>query len=256
WVAMSDYQEEIRIGKEILARVVEAYRKLRNTLRYLIANLYDFNPATDMVPVAKLEEVDRYILARYADLAVRVLDAYDEYNYSAISQAVNQFATVDLSAFYNDISKDRLYTFAARSPERRSGQTAMYLMADGLTRLLAPILSFTADELWRFMPGGREESVHLALFPTREELEPLRDAAADAVHRLGGRGAAGARRRGGACRGEAARHHRARRRGEMRAVLALRPEGLDRSGPCRPVRTLPGRDRRDHPWKIGRASCR
>jgi isoleucyl-tRNA synthetase len=177
WVAMSDYQEEIRIGKEILARVVEAYRKLRNTLRYLIANLYDFNPATDMVPVAKLEEVDRYILARYADLAVRVLDAYDEYNYSAISQAVNQFATVDLSAFYNDISKDRLYTFAARSPERRSGQTAMYLMADGLTRLLAPILSFTADELWRFMPGGREESVHLALFPTREELEPLRDAA-------------------------------------------------------------------------------
>ena len=177
WVAMSDYQEEIRIGKEILARVVEAYRKLRNTLRYLIANLYDFNPATDMVPVAKLEEVDRYILARYADLAVRVLDAYDEYNYSAISQAVNQFATVDLSAFYNDISKDRLYTFAARSPERRSGQTAMYLMADGLTRLLAPVLSFTADELWRFMPGGREESVHLALFPTREELEPLRDAA-------------------------------------------------------------------------------
>ena len=177
WVAMSDYQEEIRIGKEILARVVEAYRKLRNTLRYLIANLYDFNPATDVVPVAKLEEVDRYILARYADLAVRVLDAYDEYNYSAISQAVNQFATVDLSAFYNDISKDRLYTFAARSPERRSGQTAMYLMADGLTRLLAPILSFTADELWRFMPGGREESVHLALFPTREELEPLRDAA-------------------------------------------------------------------------------
>jgi len=177
WVAMSDYQEEIRIGKEILARVVEAYRKLRNTLRYLVANLYDFNPATDAVPVAKMEEVDRHILARYAELGVRVLDAYDAYDYSSISQAVTQFATVDLSAFYNDISKDRLYTFAARSPERRSGQTAMYLMADGLTRLMAPILSFTADELWRFMPGTREESVHMALFPAREELEPLRDAA-------------------------------------------------------------------------------
>ena len=177
WVAMSDYQEEIRIGKEILARVVEAYRKLRNTMRYLIANLYDFNPATDAVPVAKLEEVDRYILARYAELGVRVLDAYDAYDYSTISQAMTQFATVDLSAFYNDTSKDRLYTFAARSPERRSAQTAMYLMADGLTRLLAPILSFTADELWRFIPGPREESVHIAVFPTREELEPLRDAA-------------------------------------------------------------------------------
>jgi isoleucyl-tRNA synthetase len=177
WVAMSDYQEEIRIGKEILARVVEAYRKWRNTLRYLIGNLYDFNPATDAVPVGKLEEVDRYILARYADLAVRVLDAYDAYDYSTISQAVNQFATVDLSAFYNDISKDRLYTFAARSAERRSAQTAMYMMADGLTRLLAPILSFTADELWRFMPGTREESVHIAVFPTREQLEPLHDAA-------------------------------------------------------------------------------
>ncbi len=177
WVAMSDYQEEIRIGKEILARVVEAYRKLRNTMRYLIANLYDFNPATDAVPVAKLEEVDRYILARYAELAVRVLDAYDAYDYSTISQAMTQFATVDLSAFYNDTSKDRLYTFAARSPERRSAQTAMYLMADGLTRLLAPILSFTADELWRFIPGTREESVHIAVFPAREELEPLRDAA-------------------------------------------------------------------------------
>jgi isoleucyl-tRNA synthetase len=177
WVAMSDYQEEIRISKEILARVVEAYRKLRNTLRYLIANLYDFDPAIDSVPLAKLEEVDRYILARYADLAVRVLDSYDAYDYGPISQAINQFATVDLSAFYNDISKDRLYTFAARSPERRSGQTAMHLMADGLTRLLAPILSFTADELWRLMPGAREESVHMALFPARETLEPLRDPA-------------------------------------------------------------------------------
>jgi len=177
WVAMSDYREEIRVGREILARVAEAYRKLRNTLRYLLGNLYDFDPATDAVAHGHLEEVDRYILARYGEVARRILVAYEEYDYGTISQALNQFATVDLSAFYNDISKDRLYTFAARSPERRSAQTAMYLMADGLTRLMAPILSFTADELWRFLPGAREESVHMAVFPIAADLETLADSA-------------------------------------------------------------------------------
>jgi isoleucyl-tRNA synthetase len=177
WVAMSDYREEIRVGKEILARVAEAYRKLRNTLRYLLANLYDFDPATDLVPVAKLEEVDRYILARYGEVARRILVAYEEYEYGPISQALTQFATVDLSSFYNDISKDRLYTLAPRSRERRAAQTALYLMADGLTRLVAPILSFTADELWRFLPGVREESVHMALFPASADLERFADPA-------------------------------------------------------------------------------
>jgi isoleucyl-tRNA synthetase len=175
WTAMSDYREEIRVGKEIIARVAEAYRKLRNTLRYLLGNLYDFDPATDSVPLPRLDEVDRYILARYSDVARRILVAYEEYEYGTIAQALNQFATVDLSAFYNDISKDRLYTFAARSPERRSAQTALYLMADGLTRLMAPILSFTADELWRFLPGRREESVHIAVFPTVEQLDQFAD---------------------------------------------------------------------------------
>jgi isoleucyl-tRNA synthetase len=176
WVAMSEYREEPRVSKQILARVVEAYRKLRNTLRYLLANLYDFDPATDAVPIAQLEEVDRYILARYAEVGLRVLDDYDAYDYGPLTQALTQFATVDLSAFYNDISKDRLYTFAAKSPERRSGQTAMYLMADGLIRLLAPVISFTADEAWRHLPGTREESVHIAVFPARADLEAMRDA--------------------------------------------------------------------------------
>ena len=175
WVAMSDYREEIRVGKEILARVAEAYRKLRNTMRYLLANLYDFEPATDCVPYARLEEVDRYILARYGDVGRRILVAYDEYDYGTISQALSSFVTVDLSSFYNDISKDGLYTFAARSAARRSAQTAIYLMADGLTRLLAPILSFTADELWRFLPGTREESVHMALFPAVADLKAFDD---------------------------------------------------------------------------------
>jgi isoleucyl-tRNA synthetase len=175
WVASSDYTEEIRLSNEILARVVEAYRKIRNTMRYLIANLYDFNPAADRVDYGRLEEVDRYILARYAEVAQRILRDYEAYDYSTIFQALNAFATVDLSALYNDVSKDRLYTFAARSPERRSAQTAMFIIADGLTRLMAPILSFTADELWRYIPATREESVHVALFPTAEELGALAD---------------------------------------------------------------------------------
>jgi isoleucyl-tRNA synthetase len=175
WTASSEYQQEIRVSKEILARVAEAYRKLRNTVRYLLANLYDFDPAIDAVPLAQLEEVDRYILARYAEVGLRVLDAYESYDYGPLTQALTQFATVDLSAFYNDISKDRLYTFAAKSLERRSAQTAMYLMADGLTRLLAPVLSFTSDEAWQYLPGAREESVHMAVFPARADLEAMRD---------------------------------------------------------------------------------
>ena len=177
WAAMSDYWEDIRVSKEILARASEAYRKIRNTLRYLVANLYDFDPARDQVPLETLEDVDKYILARYGEVAVDVLDAFDGYDFSRIFQAVNAFASVDLSAFYADVSKDRLYTFAATGKERRSAQTAMFLMADGLARLLAPILSFTADELWRHLPGPREESVHLALFPDRVSLARLNDPA-------------------------------------------------------------------------------
>jgi isoleucyl-tRNA synthetase len=175
WVAMSDYTEELRVSKEILTRASEAYRKIRNTLRYLLANIYDFDPVRDRVDRMQLEEVDRYILARYAEVSERILRAYDDYDYSTIFQTVNAFTTVDLSAFYADVSKDRLYTFAAGSKERRSAQTAMYAIADGLARLLAPILSFSADELWRHLPGKREASVHLALFLDKADLEQLHD---------------------------------------------------------------------------------
>jgi isoleucyl-tRNA synthetase len=177
WVALVDYKEEQRLGKEILARVVEAYRKLRNTLRYLLQNLYDFNPATDMVAPEKLQQVDRYILARYAEVAKKVLASYEAFDYTPIVQAVTQFAIVDLSAFYLDVSKDRLYTFGATSEARRSAQTAMYIMVDGLVRLLAPILTMTTDELWRALPNRREDSVHLADFPAVAELDKLIDPA-------------------------------------------------------------------------------
>ena len=175
WVTMVDYREEVRLGKQILARVVEAYRKIRNTCRYLLANLYDFDPAADRVPLGALQDVDRYAVARYADVARSVLDAYRSYDFPTIFQRVNHLATVDLSAFYADVSKDRLYTFAAASPERRSSQTAIYLIADGLVRLLAPILPMTADELWRHLPGAREASVHMAEFPADAEIEAMLD---------------------------------------------------------------------------------
>jgi isoleucyl-tRNA synthetase len=176
WVSMSDYTQEIRLGREVLARATEAYRKIRNTLRYLLANLYDFDPRTDAVELAAMEEVDRFILARYAEVASKVRRAYSSYDYGTIFQTLNAFTTVDLSAFYADVSKDRLYTFAAHWRERRSAQTAMYIMADGLCRLLAPILSFTADELWRHLPGRDAESVHVSTFPTESSLDALVDA--------------------------------------------------------------------------------
>jgi isoleucyl-tRNA synthetase len=166
WASMVDFREEMRVGKEILARVVEAYLKLRNTLRILVANLYDFAPETDAMPVGRLHELDRFILARYAEVATRVLKAYDEYDFPVVPQAINSLITADISAFYVDVSKDRLYTLAPKSPERRSAQTALFIMADGLARLIAPILPVTADELWRVLPGTREDSVHLADFPS------------------------------------------------------------------------------------------
>ena len=169
WVAMVDYRDEVRLGDEILARVVEAYRKIRNTLRILAANLFDFDPAADRLSVDELEEVDRYALARYGEIACTILAAYERYEFQPISHAVNHFLTVDLSAFYVDISKDRLYTFAPGSKARRSAQTAIYTMTDGLARLLAPILPVTTDDLWRFLPGPREDSVHLAELPANCE---------------------------------------------------------------------------------------
>ena len=166
WTAMVNYHEEIRIGPEIIARVVEAYRKIRNTLRILAANLFDFDPERHQRAVPDLMDVDRYAVACFGEVAGRVLESYERYDFQAVTQAVNHYLTVDLSAFYVDVSKDCLYTRAAGSPERRSAQTAMYLILDGLTRLLAPLLPVTADDLWRHLPGPRDESVHLTEFPT------------------------------------------------------------------------------------------
>ena len=172
WVASEDYTVDIRISKEILMRLVEAYRRIRNTARFILGNLHDFSPATDAVPYGEMEELDRWALHRLQNLTRRVCDAYDSFQFHVVYYSLYNFCTVELSALYLDVLKDRLYTARALSCERRSAQTAMYEILTVLTRLLAPLLSFTAEEIWAAMPSwqGKEASVHLTDFPTvREE---------------------------------------------------------------------------------------
>ena len=165
WVAAQDYRDDNRISQEILTRVAEAYRRIRNTCRYILGNISDFDPTTDFVPCELMPEIDRLALHVLEGLKERVLRAYDELEFHVIYQAVNAFCSVELSAIYLDILKDRLYTSRKDSLERRSAQTAFYLILDSLVRMVAPILSFTADEVWWSMPGEREQSVHMAGFP-------------------------------------------------------------------------------------------
>ncbi|MCS6805014.1 MAG: isoleucine--tRNA ligase [Acidobacteriota bacterium] len=168
WVASSDYHEEVRISAEILTRLVEAYRKIRNTACYLVNNLFDFHPAQDSVPPAEMFEIDRWILAECQQVTETVLKAYEDYEFHVVFQTLYRFCTVELSAIYFDILKDRLYTFAPKSVGRRSAQTALYELLSTLTRLMAPILAFTSDEIWEVFLGQFSDtpaSVHLAEFP-------------------------------------------------------------------------------------------
>lgn len=168
WVAAQDYRDDIRISGEILDRLAEAYRRIRNTSRYILGNINDFNPATDQVDYTQMPELDRWALHHLELLKEKVRTAYNSCEFHLLYHAVNSFCTVEMSAFYLDILKDRVYTRRADSVSRRSAQTVMYLILDSLIRLIAPVLSFTADEVWNSMPGKREESVHLALFPQKQ----------------------------------------------------------------------------------------
>jgi isoleucyl-tRNA synthetase len=162
-----DFTEDVRLSETILTRLTEAYRKMRNTFRYALGNLSDFDPA-GAVPVDDMLEIDQWILVRTEDLVARCRTWYDEFAFHKIYHAVYDFATVDLSAIYFDVLKDRLYTSATRSRARRSAQTALYRVAYALVRLTAPLLAFTAEEVWSQMrqPG----SVHTAFFPDPLEL--------------------------------------------------------------------------------------
>jgi isoleucyl-tRNA synthetase len=168
WAAAVDYTEDVRCSDEILSRVVDAYRKIRNTLRYALGNLNGFDPVSDTVADGELLEIDRWALANLDEVTDRVIVGYREFDFQSAYIALYNFCTVTLSARYFDIIKDRLYITAPRSNERRSAQTALYRIADSLCRLLAPVLMFTSDEAWENLPGERAASVHIAEFPSAE----------------------------------------------------------------------------------------
>jgi isoleucyl-tRNA synthetase len=173
WVASVDFREDVVGSENLMQRIAENYRTVRNNLfRYVLSNLYDFNPAHDVVPFEQMQPVDQYILRQAAAVAKDVIRWYEEFAFHRIYQRVNHFVVVELSAFYVDIVKDRLYTFAANSPGRRAAQTALWRIGEAMVRLLAPIMSFTCDEVWGFLPEvqGRQQSVHLAAFPTSEDI--------------------------------------------------------------------------------------
>ena len=171
WAASEDYRGDIRLSQEILDRLTEAYRRLRNTFRFLLGNLYDFNPVKDAVPYQELLELDRWVLYRLQELTAAVMSSYKRFEFHAIYQAIYNFCVLTLSSFYLDVLKDRLYTSAVSSKERRSAQTALNEILEGLVRLMAPIIPFTVDEVWGYLPNKeRPISVHADLFmPAREE---------------------------------------------------------------------------------------
>lgn len=171
WASAEDYRDDVRISEEILNRLVEAYRRLRNTARFLIGNLYDFNPEKDAVSCDSLPELDRWILHRTQQLLSRCREAYERFEFHVVYHSLNNFCSVDLSALYLDIVKDRLYCSGQESRERRSAQTALFRVLDVLVHLMAPILSFTAEEIWEFMPDKkrRPESVFLSAIPEPEK---------------------------------------------------------------------------------------
>jgi isoleucyl-tRNA synthetase len=161
WVAATDYRGEMSVSDEILKRMADAYRRIRNTTRYLLANLDGFDPSRDMVATDQLLTLDRWAVDRAADLQRQIIAAYDSFEFHLIYQLVHQFCAVDLGAFYVDVLKDRMYTMRRESLGRRSAQTAMYHIAEALVRWIAPVCSYTADEIWGYLPGARSESVFM-----------------------------------------------------------------------------------------------
>ncbi|MDF2903204.1 MAG: ileS [Bacillus sp. (in: firmicutes)] len=170
WVASVDYQADVRVSDAILKQVAEVYRKIRNTFRFLLGNLADFNPETDAVPFEKLREVDQFMLVKLNKVIKTVRHSYENYEFATIYHAVNNFCTLDLSSFYLDFAKDVLYIEANNNLERRSIQTVLHESLLTLVKLVAPILSHTADEVWAYIPSEKEESVQLTDLPEYVEL--------------------------------------------------------------------------------------
>jgi isoleucyl-tRNA synthetase len=180
WVSAEDYRDDIRLSKDILDRLTEAYRKIRNTIRFLLGNLDGFSPERDAVPFAQMREMDRYALVLFNRLAGKVTRSYENYEFHTLFHAVNNFCSVDLSSFYLNVLKDRLYCSKADDPARRSAQSALFAIARDLLSLLAPVLSFTAEEAWGYLPAyaGKPESVFLSDIPVPAELPGAAEIAA------------------------------------------------------------------------------
>ena len=171
WVSYVDFKEDMPTGRGIFDQVVDGYRRLRNTLRFMLANLYDFDPGRDRVPKREMREVDRWILQEAQKLLERLTRAYDEFEFHQVYYRVHEFCAVELSQIYLDLLKDRLYTYPPKSPDRRSAQTALWVLATALAKVLAPILSHTAEEVWQHLPAweGKERTVQLADWPDLAE---------------------------------------------------------------------------------------
>ncbi len=172
WVLSSDYQSDVSLSKDILKQITEVYRKMRNTARYILGNTSDFNPDTDMVEYKDLEEIDKYALLKLNDLVKKCTESYDRYDFHEAYQAINVFCVTDMSSFYLDIIKDRLYSSKVDAKERRAAQTTMYLILNSLVKMLAPLTCFTAEEIWKYMPKAKNadvESVMLTDYPTVNE---------------------------------------------------------------------------------------
>jgi isoleucyl-tRNA synthetase len=167
WVAAEDYRDDIKISNEIVKRLADSYFRIRNTFRFLLGNLYDFDPDKDRIPYDELHEMDRWALHQLQKLIARIREAYEHFEFHTVYHSVQNFCAVEMSALYFDILKDRLYTFSSRSRGRKSAQTALYEILEALARLMAPILSFTAEEVWKYLPQEpkRARSVHLTSFP-------------------------------------------------------------------------------------------
>ncbi len=177
WVISENYREDIRISQNIIASISDSYRKIRNTFRYLLGNLHDFRPEGQSVPFEKMEGIDRYILFRLSELQKKVRKGYEEYEFHLIYHSVVQFCIVELSNFYLDICKDRLYTAREDDPKRRSAQTALYILANRLCTFLAPVCPFTMEEVYEHLPEAEEkpDSIHLCLFPAEDDTFSIGD---------------------------------------------------------------------------------
>ncbi len=181
WVASVDFREDVVGSERLMLTVAENYRKIRNTFRYILGNLGDFDPQVDAVPFESMVSLDQYMLRRTAVVTFALRNWYDEFAFHKIYHRVNDFCIVDLSAFYFDVLKDRLYVSAPKSHGRRSAQTAIWRIGEALVRLLAPIMSFTCEEVWQYLPRAveRDESVHLASFPAPSEFASEADSKSD-----------------------------------------------------------------------------